>query len=125
MYSMRILDKNDKEVKNGDIIDLHQTVNGQNLFVVMSLEPLDIRYAHDLNCKYQYDQDEIFRPCKYSGTVEYEMVANIYESDNGIFDDKIEEWHNSDTHLSLYEYIGLTEEEFKMWLKTPKDIINQ
>lgn len=39
-----------------------------------------------------------------------------------IFDDKIDEWHNSDTPLSLYEYMGLTEEQFKIWLKTPEEI---
>lgn len=39
-----------------------------------------------------------------------------------VFDDKIDEWHNSDTPLSLYEYLGLTEEQFKIWLKTPEEI---
>ena len=77
--NMKRLDKNQREVKNGDVINLHQTVNGQNLFVVMNVEPLDIRYAHDLNYKYQYDQDELFKPCEYSGEVEYEIIANIYD----------------------------------------------
>ena len=30
-------DENGKELKNGDIIDIHQTVNGQNEFVVMGI----------------------------------------------------------------------------------------
>ena len=41
---------------------------------------------------------------------------------SSVFDDKIDEWHNSDTPLSLYEYLGLTEEQFKIWLKTPEEI---
>lgn len=73
------IDKNDQEVKNGDIINLHQTVNGQNLFIVLNTDPLDIRYAHDLNYKYQYNQEELFAPCKYSGDVEFEIVSNIYK----------------------------------------------
>jgi hypothetical protein len=77
--NMKRLDKNEREVKNGDIINLHQTVNGQNLFVVMNIEPLDIRYAHDLNYKYQYDQEDLFKPCKYTGETEYEIIANIYD----------------------------------------------
>ena len=76
--NMKRLDKNEREVKNGDVIDLHQTVNGQNLFVVFTVEPLDIRYAHDVTRKYEYDKEELFKPCKYSGEVEYEIVSNLY-----------------------------------------------
>ena len=36
--NMKRLDKKQREVKNGDVINLHQTVNGQNLFVVMNVE---------------------------------------------------------------------------------------
>jgi len=45
------------------------------------------------------------------------------ENGNSIFDDKISEWHNdSETKLSLYEYLGLTLEEFKIWLRFPNKI---
>jgi hypothetical protein len=47
---------------------------------------------------------------------------NIPDVSGSVFDDKIDEWHNSDTPLSLYEYMGLTEEQFKIWLKTPEEI---
>lgn len=77
---MKRLDKNYKEVKNGDVINLHQTVNGQNLFVVLNVEPLDIRYAHDLNYIYQYDMEELFKPCQYSGETDFEIINNIYDS---------------------------------------------
>ena len=75
---MEIIDKNQQVIKNGDIINIHQTVNGQNLFVVLNTNPLDIRYAHDLNYLYQYDKEELFKPCHFSGETEIEIVANIY-----------------------------------------------
>ena len=75
---MERIDKNGKKVTNGDIIDLHQTVNGQNFFVVLKTDPLDIRYAHDITRKYEYDKEELFKPCEYSGEVEYEIISNIY-----------------------------------------------
>lgn len=75
---MNRIDKNGNLVKNGDVIDLHQTVNGQNLFIVLNIEPLDVRYAHDLNYKYQYDQEELFKPSEFTGEVDFEIKANIY-----------------------------------------------
>jgi len=71
-------DLNNKELKNGDIIDLHQTVNGQNLFIVLKCEPLDIRYAHDLRREYEYDKEELLRPCQFTGESTYEIIANIF-----------------------------------------------
>jgi hypothetical protein len=50
------------------------------------------------------------------------QALNIPVVSGSVFDDKIDEWHNSDTPLSLYEYLGLTEEQFKIWLKTPEEI---
>ena len=46
---MKHKDLTDKELKNGDIIDLHQTVNGQNIFIVLDVETLDTydREEHD------------------------------------------------------------------------------
>lgn len=28
-------------------------------------------------CKYEYDIDDFFAPCKYSGEVDYEVIGNI------------------------------------------------
>lgn len=71
-------DKNGKELANGDIINLHQTVNGQNLFIVLSVNTLDIRYAHDLLREYEYDKKDLLDPSKFSGETDWEIVGNIY-----------------------------------------------
>ena len=75
---MKRLDKNEKELVNGDIIDLHQTVNGQNLFIVLNVETLDVRYIHDLNYKYQYSTFDLLKPDPFHGDTEWEIVGNIY-----------------------------------------------
>ena len=77
-----MVDKNEIEVKNGDIIDIHQTVNGQNLFVIINTEPLDIRYNYDLIRTYEYDKESLLEPCKYSGEVDFEIVGNIQDKQN-------------------------------------------
>ncbi len=59
---------------------------------------------------------------KKSKLKEQQEQLDIPVVSGSVFDDKIDEWHNSDTPLSLYEYMGLTEEQFKIWLKTPDEI---
>jgi len=83
-----ILDIKGVKVVPGSIIDLHQTVNGQNIFIVMDLEKGDIRYGHDLNYKYQYSAEEMFKSCHYSGSVEFEVIGNITAEDNPNWDRK-------------------------------------
>ncbi len=70
-------DINGKKLIDGSIIDIHQTVNGQNEFIVISVIPLDIRYAYDINRKYEYDKIDLLRPCRYSGEVDWEIIGNI------------------------------------------------
>jgi hypothetical protein len=72
-----ILDKNEVQITDNDIIDLHQTVNGQSLFVVLDVDNLDIRYYHDLDRKYEYDREGLFRVCPFSGEVEFEVVGKL------------------------------------------------
>lgn len=76
---LKYLDKNEKQVAKGDIIDLHQTVNGENIFVVLSISPLDIRYGHDLSRGYEYDKNDLLKPFDFRGETDYEIVGNIYE----------------------------------------------
>lgn len=75
---MKYLDIHEKELFKGAIINLHQTVNGQNLFVVLSVSSLDIRYAHDLLREYEYDKEEMLTPSRFTGEVEWEIVGDIY-----------------------------------------------
>lgn len=35
------------------------------------------------------------------------------------FSDKIDEWHNGDSKLELYEYLGLSKLEYKIWVSNP------
>lgn len=76
---MKYLDKNQEELKKGDIINLHQTVNGQNMFVVLNTEPLDIRYAYDLQRVYEYDKEEMLAPSKFTSEVDWEIINNLYQ----------------------------------------------
>ena len=66
------------QVVKGSIIDINQTVNGENLFVVLDLEKQDIRYSWDLDYKYQYDVLDLLLPNKLNGNVDFEIVGNIY-----------------------------------------------
>jgi hypothetical protein len=71
-------DTNEKELTKGDIVNLHQTVNGQNLFVAMNLNPLTMVYAHDLLREYEYGHHEMLSPSKFTGETDWEIVNNIY-----------------------------------------------
>jgi hypothetical protein len=73
----QLFDVNDKLVSPGDVIDIHQTVNGQNLFVIACLEPLDIRYHYDMSREYEYDKNDLLKPCRYSGEVEFSIHSHI------------------------------------------------
>jgi hypothetical protein len=75
----RFFDKNDVELKVGGIINLHQTVNGQNIFVVLSVSPLDIRYSYDLLREYEYDKESLLSVCRFTGESDWEIIGNIYE----------------------------------------------
>jgi len=71
-------DKNNIELTDGSIINIHQTVNGENLFIVMTVDPLDIRYARDINLKYQYDKEELLDNHQmFDDEVDFEIVGNI------------------------------------------------
>jgi len=83
-FVMERFDINERKLKNGDVIDLHQTVNGQNLFVVFTIEPLDIRYAHDVTRKYEYDKEEMLAPSRFTGEVEWEIVNGLYSQMLGL-----------------------------------------
>lgn len=72
---MKRFDMNDVELLDGDIIDIHQTVNGRNLFRVVSIDPLDIEYAEIDGYKYEYDKEELLAPCRYEGVTQYSILT--------------------------------------------------
>lgn len=39
-------------------------------------------------------------------------------------DDKIDEWHNSESNLPLHEYLGMTKDEYVSWVKDSNLIKN-
>lgn len=67
-------DKNEVELKPGDTIDLHQTVNGQSLFIVQSVEPLEIVYHHNPTRHYEYDKHAMLAPDRYTGETTWEII---------------------------------------------------
>lgn len=75
---MKRLDRNDKELKNGDTIDIHQTVNGCSKFLVLDCsENLDIEYYEDwaMGRKYEYDKKELLDD--WNGESEFTIIGNI------------------------------------------------
>ena len=74
-------DKNGKEIYVGDIIDINQTVNGYNLFVITFENGLiNVRYAHDMS-QYEYDILELLDWDQLSLIeTENEVVGNIHEN---------------------------------------------
>lgn len=72
-------DREFKLLTVGSIIDLHQTVNGENIFVILSLEKLDLRYRFDLNRKYEYDVRALLSRDPIMDITEWEIIGNIFK----------------------------------------------
>lgn len=77
-------DKNGVEVYENDIIDIHQTVNGYNQFVIQyDNYKFSARYYNQKTKQilgwYQYDLDELFEINKFEK--EIEAIGNIYENE--------------------------------------------
>lgn len=74
-------DCNSRQLQSGDVIDMHQTIDGENLFLVLSTDPLDVRFMHDITRRYQdvYDVNSLLAPCRYSGEVDWEIVTNNFD----------------------------------------------
>lgn len=79
MIDKRLIDMNGRPLTDGDIIDVHQTINGQNRFLVLNVKNLDIRYEHDVNRKYEYDAQELLSKPFFEDTVSWEIIRNIFK----------------------------------------------
>tara|TARA_R110000765_G_scaffold317753_2_gene410149 strand:- start:427 stop:669 length:243 start_codon:yes stop_codon:yes gene_type:complete len=62
---------------NGDIINLHTSVNGQCFFIVLDVVDLDIRYSFDLEYRYEYCKDSLLSVPPILGYVEWEIIKNL------------------------------------------------
>ena len=77
---MTYTDKNEKTLQNLDIIDIHQTVNGENRFIIASLEDKDVRYFHNPTRKYEYDVDQLLEPCSFSSEPSFTIIGTYRRS---------------------------------------------
>lgn len=84
MQYVGLKDKNGVEVYENDIIDIHQTVNGYNQFVIQyDNYKFSARYYNQKTKQilgwYQYDLDELFEINETEK--EIEVIGNIYENE--------------------------------------------
>lgn len=84
MQYTNLKDKNGVEIYENDIIDIHQTVNGYNQFVIQyDNYKFSARYYNQKTKQilgwYQYDLDELFEINETEK--EMEVIGNIYENE--------------------------------------------
>ena len=84
MISIGLVDKNGKEIYEGDIIDIHQTVNGQNLFII-TIQDLKVMPTYLYGDAYEYNVLELLDYYKHFDEIEIEVVGNIYENKELIY----------------------------------------
>ena len=88
----KIVDKNDKVVKDGDLLKFDNTVNGCNMFVILDVEKRDIRYFDDtstleykLGREYEYDvADLLCLPSTHPDwgwitEIDFKVIGSVYD----------------------------------------------
>lgn len=75
-----LFDKNGIELQNGSVIKIHQTVNGENIFLMLDIQKLDLRYGFNLAYEYQYAVTDLLAPNHFNGDIEWEIVGNLNTS---------------------------------------------
>ncbi len=76
--STGLQDKNGKDIYVGDIVDIHQTVNGQNLFIIENDGLfINVKYAL-IDRYYEYDIKELLD--FNIQDKEIEVIGNIHEN---------------------------------------------
>jgi len=77
LLAVVLFDKYGLELENGSIININQTVNGENLFVMLDIQKLDLRYGFNLAYEYQYAVTDLLAPNHFNGDVEWEIVGSL------------------------------------------------
>lgn len=74
-----IKDKNNKYICEGDVININQTVNGENLFIVKynDIDGIVLLYSRSGN-EYQYNKQELLDIEMGDDEKEIEVIGNIY-----------------------------------------------
>lgn len=70
---MVVSDRTGKRIKNGDIIDINETVNGESKFIIVDLDNLDVRYHREPKRKYEYDVKELLGVHNKFGFIDTEI----------------------------------------------------
>ncbi len=78
LLAVVLFDKYGLELENGSIININQTVNGENLFVMLDVKELDLRYDFEISYKYQYDVLSLLEPNKLNGDIELGIVGSLH-----------------------------------------------
>lgn len=79
MQPIGVRDANGVEICEGDIIDIHQTVNGQNLFII-TIQNLKVVPTYLNGDSYEYNVLELLDYYKHFDEIEIEVIGNIYEN---------------------------------------------
>jgi hypothetical protein len=66
-----------RPLKNGDIFDIGQTVNGQSKFVMFDASKPEVRYLYDLDRRYEYGAKQLIAPDRWTGEQTYRIVGFI------------------------------------------------
>lgn len=77
LLAVVFLDKNGIEAQNGSVINIHQTVNGENIFVMLDIQKLDLRYGFNLAYEYQYDVIDLLAPNSLNGDIDWVIVGSL------------------------------------------------
>lgn len=48
-----------------------------------------------------------------------DFISDVINADAILdeIDDYVEKWHDTDTDISIYEFLGMTEEEYLLWVE--------
>ena len=114
----------------------HNNVNDIQKLIDEQCIDNDIEKENILLCD-DYDLDKVIKIIKKhkiefnviyrernNETTFIEKCMNNQETPENI-DAYIEQWHNSQSNKSLSEFLGMTENEYALYLETNRDIINK